>query len=105
MSKKYEKLAQQVIEKIGGEKNVSSLSHCQTRLRFVLNDDKKADIEGIKKLEGVANVVESGGQFQVIIGTQVEEVYEEIVKYTGTLNSEEATNNETKKPNVLNTNH
>ncbi|WP_068504383.1 beta-glucoside-specific PTS transporter subunit IIABC [Paenibacillus kribbensis] len=102
MSKKYEKLAQQVIEKVGGEKNVSSLSHCQTRLRFILNDDKKADKDGVKKLDGVANVVESGGQFQVIIGTHVEEVYEEIVKYTGVSIDGESTTVEKKKPNVLN---
>ncbi|MEO1770517.1 beta-glucoside-specific PTS transporter subunit IIABC [Candidatus Enterococcus ferrettii] len=81
MSKKYEKLAQAIVAKIGGSDNVSTLAHCQTRLRFVLKDESKADKEGIKKLEGVANVIESGGQFQVVIGTHVEEVYEEVVKF------------------------
>ncbi|ASA19773.1 beta-glucoside-specific PTS transporter subunit IIABC [Paenibacillus donghaensis] len=102
MSKKYETLAQQIIEKVGGEKNVSSLSHCQTRLRFILNDDKKADKDGMKKLEGVANVIESGGQFQVIVGTHVEEVHEEIIKHSSISNNEEAPAAETKKPNALN---
>ncbi|WP_312148413.1 beta-glucoside-specific PTS transporter subunit IIABC [Paenibacillus odorifer] len=102
MSKKYEALAQQIIEKVGGEQNVSSLSHCQTRLRFVLNDDKKADKESMKKLEGVANVIESGGQFQVIVGTHVEEVHEEIVKHSNISNNEAAQAGEKKKPNALN---
>ncbi len=81
MSKKYEKLAQAIAAKVGGSGNVSTLAHCQTRLRFVLKDESKADKEGIKNLEGVANVIESGGQFQVVIGTHVEEVYEEVVKF------------------------
>ena len=81
MSKKYEKLAREIIKKIGGSENVSTLTHCMTRLRFALNDNKKADLEGIKALEGVINVVESGGQFQVVIGPHVEEVYQEIVKH------------------------
>ncbi|GAA0339701.1 PTS transporter subunit EIIC [Oceanobacillus oncorhynchi subsp. oncorhynchi] len=81
MSKKYEELGKLIAEKVGGSDNVSTLAHCQTRLRFVLYDNKKADKEGIKNLEGVANVIESGGQFQVVIGTHVEEVYEEVTKF------------------------
>lgn len=81
MSKKYEGLAKEIATKIGGSGNVSTLAHCQTRLRFVLKDESKADKEGVKKLDGVANVIESGGQFQIVIGTHVEEVYEEVIKY------------------------
>lgn len=81
MSKKYEKLAQEIVKKTGGSENVSTLTHCMTRLRFALNDNKKADQEGIKALDGVINVIESGGQFQVVIGTHVEEVYEEVIKH------------------------
>jgi PTS system beta-glucosides-specific IIC component len=81
MSKKYEELAKSIADKVGGSENVSTLGHCQTRLRLVLNDNKKANKEGIKKLEGVANVIESGGQFQIVIGTHVEEVYEEVTKF------------------------
>ncbi|WP_258296916.1 beta-glucoside-specific PTS transporter subunit IIABC [Paenibacillus peoriae] len=102
MSKKYEKLAIQIMEMVGGEQNVASLAHCQTRLRFVLHDDKKANKDGAKKLEGVANVVESGGQFQVIIGTQVEEVYEEITKHTTLTDNENPDQSNKKKPNLLN---
>ncbi|MBD1381009.1 beta-glucoside-specific PTS transporter subunit IIABC [Metabacillus arenae] len=81
MRKKYEKLGQDIAEKIGGTENVSTFTHCMTRLRFALNDNRKADLEGIKALDGVVNVIESGGQFQVVIGAHVEEVYHEVVKH------------------------
>lgn len=81
MSKKYEKLALEIVKKIGGNENVSTLTHCMTRLRFVLNDNSKANRKGIEALDGVINIIESGGQFQVVIGPHVEEVYEEVIKY------------------------
>ncbi|GMA47578.1 beta-glucoside-specific PTS transporter subunit IIABC [Tetragenococcus muriaticus] len=81
MSKKYESLAKSIADKVGGSENVETLAHCQTRMRFVLHDNSKADKEGIKNLDGVANVIESGGQFQVVIGTHVEQVYEEVTKF------------------------
>lgn len=83
MSKKYEQTAQQIVEKIGGKENISSAAHCQTRLRFVLKSDEKADREGVKNIDGVVNIVESGGQFQVIIGTHVQDVFEEVEKVIG----------------------
>ncbi|MGM7719815.1 beta-glucoside-specific PTS transporter subunit IIABC [Metabacillus sp. Hm71] len=81
MSQKYESLALEIVNNIGGSDNVSTLTHCMTRLRFVLNNNDKADREAFKTLDGVINVIESGGQFQVVIGTHVEEVYEEVIKY------------------------
>ncbi|WP_342045221.1 PTS transporter subunit EIIB [Bacillus sp. OTU530] len=80
MSKKYEKLAQDIAGKIGGSENVSTFTHCMTRLRFALIDNKKADPKGIEALEGVVGVIENGGQFQVVIGPHVEEVYKEVTK-------------------------
>lgn len=80
MSKKYEGLAAAIVEKVGGSANVSAVRHCQTRLRFTLNDTGKAKKEEIQKLEGVAQVVESGGMFQVVIGMHVAEVFEEVEK-------------------------
>jgi PTS system beta-glucosides-specific IIC component len=80
MSKKYEKLAQDIAEKIGGSENVSTFSHCMTRLRFSLVDNNKADRKGIEALDGVVNVIENGGQFQVVVGPHVEEVYKEVSK-------------------------
>lgn len=100
MSKKYEGLAKEIAAKVGGSNNVSTLAHCQTRLRFVLKDDSKADREGIKKLDGIANVIESGGQFQIVIGTHVEEVYEEVVKYISP--SEDVQEPQNDNRNILN---
>lgn len=78
MSKKYESLAGTIVEKVGGSGNISAVRHCQTRLRFTLRDTEKADKEGIGNLDGVAQVVESGGMFQVVIGMYVAEVFEEV---------------------------
>ncbi|QLK07302.1 PTS system, beta-glucoside-specific IIB component [Priestia megaterium] len=90
MSKKYEKLAHDIVRKIGGSENVSTLTHCMTRLRFALNDNKKANRQEIEDLDGVISVRESGGQFQVVIGTHIEEVYEEVIKVLG--NNRESSN-------------
>ncbi|WP_145317859.1 beta-glucoside-specific PTS transporter subunit IIABC [Paenibacillus xylanexedens] len=73
-----EKLAKEIVELVGGEKNVESLVHCATRLRFVLKDDAKADKAKLEKTEGVIAVKENGGQFQVVVGNKVPEVYSAI---------------------------
>lgn len=80
MSKKYISLAETIVAKVGGPENVSAVRHCQTRLRFTLKDTGKADKEGIQNLDGVAQVVESGGMLQVVIGMHVAEVFEEVEK-------------------------
>ena len=76
----YENLAKQVLKNVGGEDNVSNLTHCATRLRFNLKDVSKANTETIKKTKGVMGVVDKGGQYQVIIGNDVNHVYKEIMK-------------------------
>ncbi|MBT2286071.1 PTS transporter subunit EIIB [Paenibacillus polymyxa] len=63
----HNELAKEIIQLIGGEKNVSGLTHCATRLRFNLKDNGRAYKETLKKLNGVLTVVEGGGQFQVVI--------------------------------------
>ncbi|MDP4381062.1 PTS transporter subunit EIIB, partial [Escherichia coli] len=65
----YAELAKQILEKVGGKENVAFLTHCATRLRFNLKDDTKADMDALKKTIGVMGVVNKGGQFQVIIGS------------------------------------
>lgn len=75
-------LAKAIIENVGTEGNIISLVHCVTRLRFKLVDISKANKVAIEKLEGVISVVESGGQFQVVIGNNVGNVYNEIAKIT-----------------------
>ncbi len=72
------KIAEQVLAAVGGKDNVSFVNHCMTRLRFNLKDNSLPDKEGLKKIDGVIGAVESGGQFQVIIGQNVPKVYAEI---------------------------
>ncbi|MBZ6527475.1 PTS glucose transporter subunit IIA [Aerococcaceae bacterium DSM 111021] len=75
MAKNYDELAKDIVAHVGGEENVSSLAHCITRLRFKLKDESKADTDYLKKREGVVTVVQSGGQYQVVIGNHVPDVY------------------------------
>ena len=77
--KDYKQIASEVLRLVGGEGNISSLVHCSTRLRFVLKDMKAADIEKLKKVNGVIGVV-AAAQLQVIIGNDVVDVYEELKK-------------------------
>ena len=76
----YSKLADEILDGVGGKENIVSLVHCATRLRFKLKDEGKADKKKIESYEGVITVVQSGGQFQVVIGNQVSSVYNEIMK-------------------------
>ncbi|ANF97251.1 glucose PTS transporter subunit IIA [Paenibacillus bovis] len=78
----YEQLAKEIIQGVGGEKNVISLVHCATRLRFTLKDNNQADKLRLEQTDGVITVKESGGQFQVVIGNTVPEVYEAIGRIT-----------------------
>lgn len=80
------KLADDIVRLVGGEENINDLVHCATRLRFSLKDTKKANRETLEKHEGVITVVESGGQFQVVVGSHVANVYAEIAKNTSFLN-------------------
>ncbi|MGG8470000.1 PTS beta-glucoside transporter subunit IIABC [Rahnella sp. PAMC25617] len=76
----YSTLADEILRGVGGKDNVNSVVHCATRLRFKLKDTSKADAAGLKENPGVIMVVESGGQFQVVIGNHVGAVYEALVK-------------------------
>lgn len=71
----YKKLAEQILELVGGKENVSGLVHCATRLRFNLKDESKAQTDALKKTKGVVGVAKSGGQYQVIIGSDVANVF------------------------------
>lgn len=77
--KDYSQLAAAVIEAIGGRENVRSVTHCMTRLRFDLVDKDKVSPD-LEKIEGVVKVVRAGGQTQVVIGTMVDKVYDEVVR-------------------------
>lgn len=75
----YKGLAQEILKQVGGEENVSDLTHCATRLRFRLVDDKKANDTAVEALEGVLGLTKSGGQYQVVIGNDVPHVYAALV--------------------------
>lgn len=76
----YNKTAKKVLQAVGGKDNVIQVTHCMTRLRFNLKDDKIPNQEEIKQIEGVAGVVQASGQYQIIIGTTVEAVYAELIQ-------------------------
>lgn len=80
---KYENLAKEIVRNVGGKENVSSLTHCITRLRFQLKDEKKANDEFLKKMDGVVTVMKSGGQYQVVIGNHVPDVYADVMSLLG----------------------
>ena len=76
---KYEELAKEIVRNVGGKENVSSLTHCITRLRFKLKDEAKANDDVLKNMDGVVTVMKSGGQYQVVIGNHVPEVYADVM--------------------------
>lgn len=80
---KYTELAQDILDHVGGKENVNSLKHCVTRLRFDLKDESKADDDYLKQRDGVVTVVKAGGQYQVVIGNHVPDVYDEVIKVGG----------------------
>ncbi|MCB2295226.1 PTS system trehalose-specific EIIBC component [Clostridium algoriphilum] len=80
---KFSEDSKQLLECIGGKENIIAVSHCATRMRFVLKDDKKADTKKIKSIKSVKGTFEQAGQFQVIIGNEVPDFYNEFVKISG----------------------
>ncbi|MDT0124283.1 beta-glucoside-specific PTS transporter subunit IIABC [Paenibacillus sp. RRE4] len=74
-----QQLSKDILKLVGGEENIDQVTHCMTRLRFNLNDNKKADKATLKNTPGVMGVMENGGQFQVIIGNDVPVVYNALV--------------------------
>ncbi|KQN55153.1 MULTISPECIES: PTS cellobiose/arbutin/salicin transporter subunit IIBC [unclassified Erwinia] len=80
MSKNYITVARSIVDAVGGANNVAAVTHCMTRLRFVLNDDARVDAASLKAIGGVLGVVRSENQCQVIIGNTVSQAYAEVVK-------------------------
>ncbi|HHG3225497.1 TPA: PTS trehalose transporter subunit IIBC [Vibrio parahaemolyticus] len=83
MSKIARKDVERLIELVGGADNITSVSHCLTRLRFVLNDTDKADTKQLEALRMVKGCFTNAGQFQVVIGTEVDEVYKVLIELSG----------------------
>lgn len=83
MAKNYDALAKTIIQDVGGKDNVISVVHCTTRLRFKLRDEKKANDDALKDTDGIVTVVKAGGQYQVVIGNEVADVYDAVLKEGG----------------------
>ncbi len=77
---KNQKIAKEILELVGGQRNINSLEHCATRLRFALKNKEKVDRERLNSHDDVIIVVESGGQFQVVVGNNVGDVYREMME-------------------------
>jgi PTS system beta-glucosides-specific IIC component len=79
MASKYDSLSRIIIQNVGGKDNIINVSHCVTRLRFRLKDESKANTDILKKTDGIVTVVKSGGQYMVVIGNQVPDVFDSLV--------------------------
>lgn len=80
---KYENDVKQLLKLIGGKENIQAVSHCMTRMRFVLVDPKKADEKAIEEIPAVKGTFTQAGQYQVIIGNDVSVFYNEFTSYAG----------------------
>ena len=85
----YKNVAQSILDNVGGPDNVKDATHCFTRLRLVLRNDDLADKAAVERLEGVIQVVESGGQFQIVLGGKVNKVYDEFLQLVNVEGGEE----------------
>lgn len=94
-TKDYTALGLDVVDALGGESNIESLTHCATRLRFVVKDPAKADLEKAKALDGVITGIRSGGQHQIVIGNDVDLAYDAILANTGISSAEDDAEGET----------
>ena len=93
MASKYDDLARIIIQNVGGKSNIISVAHCITRLRFKLKDESKANKGVLESTDGVIKVMQAGGQYQVVIGNQVNDVYDAVLE-VGHLTAAGAVNEE-----------
>lgn len=80
-------IASEILKLVGGDSNISNVTHCATRLRLVLKEDKKVNLQQLNMIEGVLKAQNSGGQLQVVLGGKVEKVYDEFVKEANITNT------------------
>lgn len=96
---KYKQLAKEIINNVGGKENINGLIHCITRLRFKLKDESIANDDVLKNMDGIVTVMKSGGQYQVVIGNHVPDVYADICELIDIENLK--VSSDTKKPEKL----
>ncbi|MDK1726877.1 beta-glucoside-specific PTS transporter subunit IIABC [Dellaglioa algida] len=100
MSKKYDKLAKNIVEELGGKENITDAYHCQTRLRFKVFNESKINVEKLEDLDGVAKYINNAGVQQVVIGTHVRDVFEEVEK---NIDGQQHNNNDSEKKGIFST--
>lgn len=93
----YIKIAEEIIINVGGKENIESLTHCFTRLRFILKEETKANKPRIEQLEGVISVVQAGGEYQIVCGAKVEHIYDALSQLLNTVKVNNNTNTENVK--------
>lgn len=98
----FKKLGNDILENIGGEENIQDFYHCATRLRFILKDSSKANKKKVEKLNGVISVVESGGQFQIVIGNKVKDLYNTMIQDMNSFTSNTTVTKTENKTSALN---
>jgi PTS system beta-glucosides-specific IIC component len=96
----YSIVAKEILEKLGGEGNISSVMHCMTRLRFTLKDERIINDEEVKNINGVMGIAKKGGQYQIILGNNVSKCYKELVKLGKFENSAKESENSNEKQNI-----
>ena len=101
MARNYAIVVQKIVENIGGVENIASVTHCMTRLRFVVKDESKINDAAVKTVDGVMGVVNQGGQYQIIIGNHVEEAYNEVLKLGDFGEASQIAKGEKKEPLTL----
>jgi len=99
--KNYNIIAKSIVFNVGGKKNIKSLSHCVTRLRFILKDESKVDVENLKQIDKVITVVQHGGTTQVVIGTDVGDVYDAVCDVANIKTTSEEDSTEEKEENGM----
>lgn len=109
MAGKYDALARIIIQNVGGKDNITSITHCVTRLRFKLKDESKANTDILKDTDGVVTVIQSGGQYMVVIGNHVPDVFDSVIsvghlesKSVKSSNGEEDDNGPKEKQSLFN---
>lgn len=102
MARDYNQIAKDIIKEVGGDENIRTATHCATRLRLKLKDTSKANKSKVEKITGVITVVEAGGQFQVVIGNHVKDVYNEISQILDLEGNPREDSGETQKIGIIN---
>lgn len=105
MTMNYEQGAKEILENIGGKENIAGMTHCATRLRFNLRDTSKANTAAIEEVNGVVNVINKAGQYQILIGTDVPKLYNQMEDLMGPKESRanDSTNDNDSSQGIINT--